>query len=722
MKLARVAAKYTAKYFLGFLAVFICSVLVAAVAKDSIENYIVERAENGLREGIKTTCEAIERMDLINQLIYGNKAFTTLVYSEETISREDVLQLRESNEALMKTAYISDYIPYMFILFRDNNLYLSSSQCSFDFASYYGRFMKLDTGGEASGKEGASTDAARVKEFFFRNREEHRQFLRVSSFDYMNDGRERHLDNPLIYLGKTRYSGYSPRYVFCFVMSVDYLEQNIVMPELTGKSFVYIEDMRSGDVLVSYGDVPAAAAECENRQMVVSGEEYLAIVDDSNDLGWRVVTGVPLSFVDEQMKPVNHLVLGYLLLGLLAVIGLTVYFGLERYLGFKRFHIQLDELRHQNQAILTENLIVKGIRTPKESRAFAELFGKEPEFYCVAVVQHSLQDSNALEPLTVFMLRFLKRKEISLLANVHSGVFDELFLIELSSRQDTDFSDLQRIFEEMAAGATEQFGATFHVGISSVGMGLANINRCYEQARRIVQAQYAFENENIVETYDVSNNVEYENPLTLEFLNHLYNMLISGQRSGVEHEMKKLEGCYARMPYLYESHKEQIFYSLSNLFYTVMIHLNYKEGEKEIPSYTPELPCGKMVEDFRKCAGAVCGHIDQGKRSKNERLRESILQDLETLYADPGLSAFVISQRAGISEKYLYQFLKEQTGETFASCLLRIRMEKAAALLRDTDYSNEQIAEMTGFGSVNTFYRNFKKIMGVTPNIYKKNL
>ena len=49
----------------------------------------------------------------------------------------------------------------------------------------------------------------------------------------MNDGRERHLDNPLIYLGKTRYSGYNPRYVFCFVMSVDYLEQNIVMPELT---------------------------------------------------------------------------------------------------------------------------------------------------------------------------------------------------------------------------------------------------------------------------------------------------------------------------------------------------------------------------------------------------------------------------------------------------------------------------------------------------------
>lgn len=39
--------------------------------------------------------------------------------------------------------------------------------------------MKLDTGGEH-----VSTDAARIKEFFFESREEHRQFLSVASFDY----------------------------------------------------------------------------------------------------------------------------------------------------------------------------------------------------------------------------------------------------------------------------------------------------------------------------------------------------------------------------------------------------------------------------------------------------------------------------------------------------------------------------------------------------------
>lgn len=752
MRLKKIVMNYTARYFMGFLAVFICSVAVAAMAENSIRNYIVEKAETELENGLKTTNEAIERMDLINQTVHGNKAFTTLIYSGESVPRQDVLSLKEGNELLMKTAYISDYIPYMFVLFRNNNLYLSSSQCSFDFESYYDRFLKIGVRGENA------MGALEVKDFLFYNQQQNRQFLYLDSFDYMCDGLYRHLDHALLYMGKTVYSGFEPQYVFCFVMSSDYIEQNIVMPELSREGFFYIENARSGEVMAAEGDVPETVKECKNRQLLSGQQEYLAIVNEENELGWRVVTGVPVAFINAQMEPVNRLLFLYLCLGLLAAIGLTLYFSMERYLGFKKvwftfpgekitsggrkrysdytllqdnvmrlnekgesYRFQMEELKRQNQAILMESLIVNGVRTPQESQAFTETFGKEPDFYCVAVVHPSLQDSDSSEPLTVFMLHFLSMKEIPLFANVHSGVYDELFLIDLSSQRETGLSGIQEVFEEMIAGATGQFDTTFHVGISAVGTGLSNINRCYEQARRIVQAQYAFENENAVKTYDLSVSMAYENPVTLEFLNHLYNLLVSGQRAGVADELDKLRGYYMRMSYLYESHKEQVFYSLRNIYYTVMLHLNYKDGEKEIPVYEQNCPCDEMMSAFLKCAEVICAYIDQGKKSKNDRLKEDILQYLESLYQDSGLSAFIVSQKAGISEKYLYQFLKEQTGETFASLLLQVRMEKAKQYLQNTDYSNEQIAMLTGFGSVNTFYRNFKKLMGVTPNIYKEN-
>ena len=80
----------------------------------------------------------------------------------------------------------------------------------------------------------------------------------------------------------------------------------------------------------------------------------------------------------------------------------------------------------------------------------------------------------------------------------------------------------------------------------------------------------------------------------------------------------------------------------------------------------------------------------------------------------------MVSAEAGIAEKYLYQYLKEQTGETFASILMRLRIEQARKYLEESDLSNEKIAELTGFGSVNSFYRNFGKYVGVTPKVYRE--
>ena len=76
----------------------------------------------------------------------------------------------------------------------------------------------------------------------------------------------------------------------------------------------------------------------------------------------------------------------------------------------------------------------------------------------------------------------------------------------------------------------------------------------------------------------------------------------------------------------------------------------------------------------------------------------------------------------GISEKYLFHFLKEQTGETFANYLINIRIEHAKLYLKDSSLSNEKIAELTGFGSVNTFYRNFKAQTGISPKLYQEEI
>lgn len=127
------------------------------------------------------------------------------------------------------------------------------------------------------------------------------------------------------------------------------------------------------------------------------------------------------------------------------------------------------------------------------------------------------------------------------------------------------------------------------------------------------------------------------------------------------------------------------------------------------------------MESLRELALKLCEVVRNNKKSKNVELKESIIGYLESNFCDPGLTAARLSQDIGISEKYLYQFIKEQTGTTFAAYLEQLRMGRAEELLLTTGLSNTAVAEKSGFGSANTFYRVFSKNKGISPGKFREN-
>jgi transcriptional regulator GlxA family with amidase domain len=52
----------------------------------------------------------------------------------------------------------------------------------------------------------------------------------------------------------------------------------------------------------------------------------------------------------------------------------------------------------------------------------------------------------------------------------------------------------------------------------------------------------------------------------------------------------------------------------------------------------------------------------------------------------------------------------------------RARMDRAAWLLRTTDYSISKICEEVGYISENSFFKAFKKLYSTTPAKYRKDL
>ena len=74
-----------------------------------------------------------------------------------------------------------------------------------------------------------------------------------------------------------------------------------------------------------------------------------------------------------------------------------------------------------------------------------------------------------------------------------------------------------------------------------------------------------------------------------------------------------------------------------------------------------------------------------------------------------------------MSEKTIYRFFKENLGESPFETLTNFRVNKAKVMLKNSNTSIIVIAENCGFGTENTFYRNFKKSTNTTPNKYRTN-
>ncbi|NLW10424.1 MAG: helix-turn-helix domain-containing protein, partial [Clostridiaceae bacterium] len=75
-----------------------------------------------------------------------------------------------------------------------------------------------------------------------------------------------------------------------------------------------------------------------------------------------------------------------------------------------------------------------------------------------------------------------------------------------------------------------------------------------------------------------------------------------------------------------------------------------------------------------------------------------------------------------ISPSYFSAVYKRETGETFISALLRIRMEKARDLMISTNLKNFEIASQVGYDDPHYFSVCFKKYYKKSPNDFRASL
>jgi two-component system response regulator YesN len=157
---------------------------------------------------------------------------------------------------------------------------------------------------------------------------------------------------------------------------------------------------------------------------------------------------------------------------------------------------------------------------------------------------------------------------------------------------------------------------------------------------------------------------------------------------------------------------------------TLIKLLNQKEGEAEETAILEELAAdleriddpGSFFDALGKTCGTYCASVERKKKSHNTILIDQVLAYLERKYNQTDMGLAKAAQDIGLSEVYLSQFFKEQTGENFSVYLTKLRISQAGRLLKEERHlSILDVALRVGYTNVDTFRKAFKRINGTSP-------
>lgn len=88
-------------------------------------------------------------------------------------------------------------------------------------------------------------------------------------------------------------------------------------------------------------------------------------------------------------------------------------------------------------------------------------------------------------------------------------------------------------------------------------------------------------------------------------------------------------------------------------------------------------------------------------------------------YLSEDLTLKLLAEEVYLNPTYLGRIFKQETGESFSSYLINLRIEKAKELLRNPALKIYEVCEQVGYNDPAHFTHVFKKTVGITPQDYK---
>ncbi len=725
------------KYFLLLLLTAVITVPLISVSSHLARQRILDSSQHRLASGLQAMDSQVRRsMDLMQTLLKDEHFVSLLLLKGEGEAKH---YMDASNVQKQLRSYVGsqEMLSMAYLIFQKNQVFITD-QMSFDQAQRaYPSFFSYP---------GLTLEDCR--QLMFSGPFE----LRFLCDQQYTVGENLPQDAFIYLLNTTYYTSLDNSCVMGSIIDRQSLVQEMLIEDVQQTGLLVLTSQATGELLLTHN---SEGLEQDGKPVPATRERLTLITEENDLLGIKAVAGIPESILQRDFDQMVKIAIVLFAAGFFAIFTCTVLFSLREAQNLRRLIdvtaqstgmgwqsrdeyaflqesiqqmdsenkkrlLRMQQLSQQVASRMLNTLLLEGIYTPNEEETLLQYFGGRFTLYQVIKLRLEGEAAPAIYELESLLQQTLPMGFESLLLPP-GEILVLLFYSEMPPEGElisclTSFLDV-----------LEQRNLPVSMGLSDVCSGLREVHTAYLRAQFALQFSDITIGQGSIGIYKPEAQLNDQTMLDTALPNRLYGFILAGSKKDVETVFTHIRSQFFAGK-TGRTDQMQAYYSLRQAVYNAGLEIlpPPRGGDGAVlqmlePDAHPDAQPEKQIDLLNRAALTLCDLVNNKKKSGNAQLREGILAYIHEHYPDADLNAAKIAEEFGITEKYVFLFIKEQTGQPLGNLIESIRLDEVERLLAETNDSNKSIAEKTGFGSENTFYRAFARRHGVSPAVWRKN-
>lgn len=725
------------KFALSYLLILFIPIAIGAHQYYQTQRFLVDDAAELNLEVLRMSQDIVDRLfleadDLVTALSVDNEILRLIQNTAVPPNSEQLYNYSLLRTSLNRYVTANKLFHDIFLVMK-NNRWAVTTKTSFDLEDNY---ILMD--GKPFGEwidEAAARNAPK-------------QFYNLNDVSYGGESSEKLIAYvsplPIGFQGKAEGS------VIVFINQKDIADLFHRLAVKNG-GFAYIRDNQGNVIAPSFssnmqGKQPMELpGDLENKSGSslewLNGEQVLVSHMRSDQNGWTYIAAVPAEvvfakadYIKRMIMAITSVILG---LGILAALYLAYRNSkplTELTASMKELSSRMEQQLPLLQASVLERLLKGYYKNEEQARAAlaqGRIMPAGDAYFAVAVSAHQQMISMEVRSGTDEAQDWIRSRMECLLEGFPywidiSGDQADLIVCVSASTVDSDRERLKERWRTSPDLQQNRDGMFLVLGVGRWTDKLCEIWRSHHEARQAMEYHISG---------DLGRAFWYENrahgsgycyyPLDLEL--KLLQAVKNGDTDGLEHSLQHLEEENFAVRRLNTAAVKQLSYEVYGTLQKLLEQMQFGSdsfedlnGKLEFLRQTPEAEASWPT--LKLALRTVCGHVAGSKKQKYSKLAEAMLETVHSRFTDSGFSLAELAGQFKLTESFISVVFKEHAGETFSDYLEKLRLDRACALLKETDRSINDISLQVGYNSDKTFRRAFKRVYGLQPTSYRESL